>query len=264
MNIKLKGVEETLLITVQARALETKRKDSLLQDPFAVEMVKQLGGEKIKVSKPSQIGIIVRTLLLDSLVSQFISKYPQSNIINLGCGLDARHLRLGKLSKELTWYDLDYPVTIDLRKRFFEETANYQMIGQSFLDFTWIQSISQSKRPTFVLLEGVIMYLSAADFQQLLNRVYACFPYLEIAFDIVSPFVAKNTKIHPDVKKYDTSFGFGLRSAQILSLWNKEIKVLSEESFMIQHHLQRWPLYMLFLRKIPWVKNFCRVVHLGR
>ena len=108
------------------------------------------------------------------------------------------------------------------------------------------------------------MYLSATDFQQLLNRVYACFPYLEIAFDIVSPFVAKNTKIHPDVKKYDTSFGFGLRSAQILSLWNKEIKVLSEESFMIQHHLQRWPFYMLFLRKIPWVKNFCRVVHLGR
>ena len=150
MNIKLKGVEETLLITVQARALETKRKDSLLQDPFAVEIVKQLGGEKIKVSKPSQIGIIVRTLLLDSLVSQFISKYPQSNIINLGCGLDARHLRLGKLSKELTWYDLDYPDTLDLRKRFFEETANYQMIEQSFLDFTWLQSITQSKRPTFV------------------------------------------------------------------------------------------------------------------
>ena len=52
MEVKLQGVEETLLITLWARAYETKKTTSrLLEDPLAVEMMNKLDYDFNKFAK---------------------------------------------------------------------------------------------------------------------------------------------------------------------------------------------------------------------
>lgn len=90
------GSFETLLISLWARATETKRTDAIIKDHQAVSMMEQIEYDFTKFEKTwlSQVGVAIRTELLDTAVTNFIGKYPDAVIINLGCGLDTRFFRI--------------------------------------------------------------------------------------------------------------------------------------------------------------------------
>lgn len=147
MKAELGGVPETLLITVRARAEETLRADSLLQDIYAVNILKKLHFEessKDKVAPSSQIGVVVRTQIFDRIVADFSKRNPGGVIVALGCGLDARYERLQPACS--MWYDLDLPESIRIRKSFFEEKENYKMIARSMLDYNWMDMLDSVNR----------------------------------------------------------------------------------------------------------------------
>ena len=262
MSTKLNGVAETLLITVKARAEESLRTNGLLHDPYAVALLEKLNEEGIRgieeVYRPSQIGTVIRTVLLDELTAHFSARHHEALIVNLGCGLDARRSRLQL--KNIHWYDIDLPEVIKLRKRFFQEEHRYTLIPCSMLNEKWLTEIP-SHLPTLILAEGVTMYFEGAQLKALADAVLRHFKQVEAAFDVVSPWVAKHTSNHPDVSKYDASFKWGLKSAKALEKKIPQLEILSERSFMLQQALSRWPLYMRPFRHFNFVKNMCRIIH---
>ena len=120
-KVKVTGVPETMIQTLYARAKETKKKDAKIRDEIAIEIVEKLDYDFSKADKDKAMGsgVIARTIVLDSMVNEYLNEHPSTIVINLGCGLDTRCYRMkGKYS---SWYNVDLPETMEIRSRFLEE-----------------------------------------------------------------------------------------------------------------------------------------------
>ncbi len=262
MKIELGGVPETLLITVRARAIETKREKPALSDPYAVSILEALDmpqDEKCRVSSGSQLGCVVRSVNMDNIARDFMTRYPEGSIVALGCGLDARYERLGKSCAG--WWDIDLPDAIAVRRRFFREKENYRMIACSMLDYAWMDAVPRD-RPVLVMAEGVFMYFPEEQLKKLFSRIFAVFPVAEMAFDTIAPFLANRTKLHPDVRKYNAVFKWGLDRAEELRKWDPGIRVI-KSYYHMDSCRERWPLAMRIIGLVPAFRRGNKVVHIG-
>ena len=120
MNINLNGVSETLLITLWAKAEESKRKDAIIVDSKSIDILNKVDYDfsKFKNSKGSQVGTCIRTKIIDDITKDIIEKSMSESftIINLGAGLDTRAIRF--IKDNIYWYDIDFEDVISLRKQF--------------------------------------------------------------------------------------------------------------------------------------------------
>lgn len=253
MEAKLKGVCETLLIPLWARAYETKREDSIIKDYKAVDMMDKIDYDfsKFEGTWMSQTGVAVRTKILDDEVKKFINKNVNSIIINIGCGLDTRFERVdnGKTS----WYDLDVAEVIELRKQFFKDTKRYKMIAKSVFDYSWMDEIDFKNKNIMVISEGVLMYFKEEQIKELLDKMHKKFKKLECLFEIMSPFMVKNSKRHDTVNKTTAAFSWGIKSGKVLEEYNSHLKFLEEFNFY-DYYKDRWR-FLRWLSIIPFIKN---------
>lgn len=118
--VELGSVQETLLIPLFSRALETARPNGLLKDARAVEIVEQLDYDFSKWPPSSSWSqACVRTRLFDEIALRFLEEHPEGAIVEIGCGLDTRFERID--NGRATWFELDLPDSIALRRSFFED-----------------------------------------------------------------------------------------------------------------------------------------------
>lgn len=257
---KLQNVPETMLISLRARYLESKENNGIINDPKSVEILDQIdcdfSGNK-EVSKGSQKGTAVRTEIIDELTLSFIKKYPKGVVVNLGCGLDTRYYRLGKTS--LKWFDLDVEESIALRKYFFKETADFKFIAKSVLDFSWVNEIPKNK-PTLFIAEGLLMYFTENDVKSILQTIFKNFNKAEIILEAMSPFIAKNSDKHADVKKYNASFKWGINSGKEIEKWNIGFTFVKE--YFYNRHLDKMPFFWKIFYRTPVLKKSMKIIHL--
>ena len=76
---KLTGVPETLLVALYLRAAETQRADGIIRDEKAVEMIQGIEYDFARFNKAwaSQVGVAVRTEILDDAKRSISKKYPE-------------------------------------------------------------------------------------------------------------------------------------------------------------------------------------------
>ena len=134
--------------------------------------------------------LVVRAKHYDEWTQAFLNTNPQTIVLNLGCGLDARITRVDP-SPEVSWFDVDYPEVIRLRENFYSERAGYRMIASSLADPAWLSGIPK-ERPAMIVADGVLEYLTAEQVGALLNRLTDHFPHGEIAFDVMTPFAVRS------------------------------------------------------------------------
>ena len=80
---------------------------------------------------------------------------------------------------------MDYPEVISLRKKFYTEHKEYEMISSSITDSHWLAAIP-ADRPAFIMAEGVFEYLSEEAIKTLFDRLTTHFAHGQIAFDVMS------------------------------------------------------------------------------
>lgn len=122
-KVGVQGVPETMLQTLFARAAESEKENHHIYDKKAIEIVSQLDYDfsKAESDKLMSSGVIARTIVLDRLVNDYLTKHPDAIVVNIACGLDTRCYRMkGKYQR---WYNIDLPETMDIRSRFLEENA---------------------------------------------------------------------------------------------------------------------------------------------
>lgn len=244
MKANLMGIPETQFITLRIRAAETNRKKGVLKDPYAVNILSKLEFEasnKNRISTPSQVGTIIRTLIIDELLMVFLKENPNGVVINLGCGLDARSHRI-PLSRKNNWIDIDVPESIELRKQFFQEYPNYQMLAKSMFDYTWMDFVPID-RPLFIMAEGVMMYFDEQNIKAMFNELATRFTNITFAFDLINTWCVRNTNKHPDVKKYNAPFLWGTDNPKKIEEWNSGLKV-QKMHYYFNRLKSRWPLYV--------------------
>jgi methyltransferase (TIGR00027 family) len=190
LKIRLSGIQETLLITLWARAHDADQPKPILGDTWARYVLNQIeGGEDDKPDRGLLTPFVaLRTRSLDSWTTAFLDKHAQTGatVISLACGLDSRCLRL-KWGPNIRWIDVELPDVATLREKLLPKPGgDYKLIAASATEDTWLKDVP-ADRPTFIIFEGLSMYLAKDEGENLLERLSAHFPSGEIAFDAVRP-----------------------------------------------------------------------------
>ncbi|NRQ13178.1 class I SAM-dependent methyltransferase [Ensifer sesbaniae] len=215
-SLGLHGVRETLLITLRAKAAESAFPDSLLRDRFAAELMRRLDGKAkaLDVGHDMTIGIAVRAYLLDRWTRAFIQRHPDAVVLNLGCGLDTRILRLDPPSS-VAWFDVDFPDVIALRQQLFPDRIGCTAIASSITERDWIDRIPDD-RPTIVVAEGVLPYLRDQEVRDLMRRLVTCLAGGEIVFDAYSHIAIELLRFNPSLRATGAELRWGIEDARAL------------------------------------------------
>ena len=126
----------------------------------------------------------------------------------------------------MLWFDLDQPAVIELRRRLYNDTDHYRMIGSSVTDPQWLDRIPAG-RPTLVAAEGLLMYLPESEVRRLLDRLTDRFDYGEVLFDTMPPIAPRMSKVFTKgITKW------GIRDARRLQTWNPRLRFLEQTSVL--------------------------------
>jgi O-methyltransferase involved in polyketide biosynthesis len=188
IHVNLTGVPETMLATLYARALDADAGHPVLGDEMARDIVRRIDYDwrKTTVKPRSAAAVMVRSAQFDDWAARFLAAHEQATVLHVGCGLDTRVFRLDP-GAGVEWYDIDYPNVIALAQQLFPRRDHHHLVASSATDPAWLQTIP-ADRPTLLLAEGVLPYLTEDDSVGLLRRVVDRFPSGELQFDAYSRF----------------------------------------------------------------------------
>lgn len=233
--LNLGEVQTTLLLPLWGRAIETLKKSPLLYDLAAVEILNKIDFDftliNNNISEISQRGWVIRSLLIDKLIREFIQKYPNAIIVNIGCGLDTTFERIE--NNEIIWYDLDLPDVIELRKKLLHEKSNRKYIDISFLDYQWFERLDRKDNILFIAA-GLLYYFEEQQVREFFIRIADSFPNSEMVLDATSPIgvrMANKMVIKNSGMDINSFLKWGLKKAQEIELWDNRIQVLEDQVF---------------------------------
>jgi O-methyltransferase involved in polyketide biosynthesis len=261
--MKLTGVSETLLIPLYTRYLETKRKDGLISDPRAVEMVNAIEYDYTKITEKkywefTELGIALRVDILDILVKIFLENNPEAVVVNLGAGLCTRFYRLD--NGLVRWYDLDLQEVNTLWHKFNQETDRHTFLTCSAFNFGWIKEFRALKdKPFLFIAEGLLIYFSNTEVQNLILTLKNNFPGAHLIMDALPPSSLK--KGREALQNFNAEFKWGIDNFKEMEKWDEKIRLVTEWS-LIDLHEERWGP-MKYLKYVPGARNyFPKAAHL--
>jgi O-methyltransferase involved in polyketide biosynthesis len=225
-TVNLGTIQETLLITLWARAVEMKQLDPILIDPRAAELLNQIDYDfqKFLQEKSSQTAVCIRGKAFDRIVSEFLQTHPHIPVVEIGVGLNTRFERLDNGS--LRWFDLDLPDAMTVRKSFFEESDRRQFISASVLETEWIESVKASTDgPILFIAEGVLLFFSEQQVKALFATLAAQFPGSWIVFDAISQLLLAVRHRFDAVKHTSAKFQWGIRNIQEIETWDSRYQL---------------------------------------
>jgi O-methyltransferase involved in polyketide biosynthesis len=230
IKVELGDIQKTLFMPVWARAAETRKKNPVLTDPTAVEIIESVDFDFTpmtnNLAEINQIAWIARCMRFDKIVSNFIHEHPEGTVVNIGCGLDTTYERINV--KPGWWYDLDLPDVIELKRKFGEETARRKYIAGSFLDSGWFDDIVVNESILFIAM-GVFVYFTETEVRDFIYRVTDRFDNPEMFFDVTSPKGVEiaNQVISRSGLDSRSFFKWGLTDKSLITLWDKRISLVN-------------------------------------
>ena len=180
-KIRFTKEKETMLMTLNGRAIQSQWPNPILRDPWAEEAMRHIDYDISKQYKGvgswsmwRDIGctvIATRAATFDLLTTRFLADHPDAIVLQVGCGMDSRAFRVNPPAG-VEWFDVDFPDVIDLRRQLFPTRDHYHMIGAPLDDLRWLDEVPRA-RPGLMIAEGVLHYVSETDVKSLLNAVVA-------------------------------------------------------------------------------------------
>ena len=250
----LSPVSETLVIPLWARGVESRRADGILHDPQAERILARLDYDfgKFRDAAVSQLAACLRTRTIDRWVSHFLRDSPVGTVVDLGTGLDSRFDRLD--NGRATWFEVDLPEVIALRRCFFRESKRRRFLADSVTDSRWMERIKRTAGPYFFVAEGLLMYLRESEVEALFGRLADHFPCSRIAFDTFSPVIADNLAWHDTMRFMRAGFTWAIAQVRDIEAWDPRCRVIESVGMEELHeYLHRLPLNQ---RMMLWALEF--------
>jgi methyltransferase (TIGR00027 family) len=265
----MQGIAVTSLWVAAARARETDRKGGLFRDPFARKLAGDEGEETFALARahnPMDVPTIeIRTRWLDDRIAEATARNIRQVVI-LAAGMDARAYRLA-WPAGTTLYELDRDFVLAYKAERIagaEPTCKRVPIAVDLRD-DWLAALDQAgfdrNTPTLFLIEGLLVYLEAADVKGLFARVDSIAAKGSvILFDVVgesllqSPFMAQTLEM---MKHIDALWRFGTDEPEKLlsARWQPRVDSMAD----VGASFGRWP-FPLAPRGTPGVPQSFLVV----
>ena len=204
----MNSVNKTLYIPLYGKSYVSK-KGLFLDDKKAEEIWNAEGFPLKGKSKSKWLAYYmgVRSAVFDQWLEQRMAEAPDAAVIQIGCGMDSRILRVGNGNHK--WYDIDFPEVIEERKRYYTESDNYKMISGDARACDWRTAVNE-RNAAIVIMEGVSMYLTADEMRSLTDSLCAHFDSLALLVDSYSSFAAKMSKRRNPVNDVGVTEVYGI------------------------------------------------------
>ena len=242
-----------MLLTLHARAEHTLSDRPRFSDPAAVELVSRLDYDFTMARQDRLMadGVVLRTLTLDPLVAGYLATHPGCTVVNIACGLDTRFQRLD--DGRVTWYDLDLPEAIELRRKLLQETDENTFLAQSLFDYSWCDKVKATGKPTLIIIEGVMMYFEPKEVQSFFSTIAQRLDNAVVLFDMLAFALVGNTKKHDSLKKMgkEVEFKWSMLNTKDMETWNNRLH-LAKEYYMSDYDHGRFPFIFRMLYHIPY------------
>ena len=181
----LTGVSETALLTLQVRAHEARRPDSIIDDPMAIRLADSIDYDFAKFGYSRRQDMALRALGYDRQTRRYLVDHPQATVVALAEGLQTSFYRLDAsgVSDQFRWLTVDLLPMIDLRRKLLPPSERVRMCAQSALDFSWMDQVD-TDHGVFITAEGLLMYLQPDDALALISECAQRFPGGQLMFDL--------------------------------------------------------------------------------
>jgi methyltransferase (TIGR00027 family) len=258
-SVRWGSVEWTNLCTLYLRAYESRSQRPVLGDRAAAEAVDRIDYNFARMRwsmlpATNQYMVVLRAKRLDDWAADFLCRHPDAVVLHLGCGLDSRAFRLDP-PPGVQWFDVDVPNVIDLRRKLYDDHDRYRMIGSSVTDPEWLEQ-TPTGGPALVIAEGLLMYLTATEVRELLQRLTDRFNTGELLADLTQPS-------GPWLSKIFTSgiVKWGSRDGHELTQWNPRLKLLETSASVDPANIPLKPQRLLYqlVCAIPAIRNYDRL-----
>ncbi|HBL66811.1 MAG TPA: methyltransferase [Achromobacter sp.] len=268
-QVRLTGVRATLLITLYAKAAESRLPGSLLQDRYAAEAVARIDHDfaALRMSRDAMIGLSMRAYTLDAWVREFLAAHPDATVLHLGCGLDSRVFRVDP-SPGVGWFDVDYPDVIALRRAVYPDRPGCELLGTSLAELDWLARIPTDK-PTLVVAEGLLLYLHEAQVLNLLRVITTQFPSGEIVFDAYSRLGLALASRNPMFRATGAPMRWNLEDAQMLEAQVPGLRLRTEQ-WVYEEAGAQWARFsgparvgVWLMRRVPLLRKLGRLLRYG-
>lgn len=239
----LRGVSATLLMALAARTLAPIEAPELgFADPDAGRILRslQIDPRQFELSAYSVRAVVLRSQWLAKIIRRFIERYPEGLCINVGCGLTASYQYVANAGAgQFGWIDLDLPEVIEMRRRFFVETARRRIMAGDVTDPRLFTSLPWvAGEPALVVAEGLLYYLQPAQiatfFGALAQAADARRAHIEIAFDYASRLGAWIACRIPAHRQLGTKCHWTVRRASELRRIDPRLEVAEDSSVFLR------------------------------
>jgi len=244
---KLSDVSETALITLIARAIETKKEFPVIDDPMGVKLLDRIEAHLPAETRQKMFDrkwsptltryIALRARKYDQCTLNFIDVNPRALVVNLGSGFDTRYWRVSK--HPWRYIEIDLPDVVQEKKLLLDEDPGYQLMGCSVLDESWIEEIrSIQTSQVLFLAEGLFMYLPREEVTGIFKKLSETFSNSEIVFEVVSARytqgiwkkMVESKMRNSAATEAGSSYQYGVKNAREIESYGVGIRVVEEWS----------------------------------
>lgn len=260
-------LEESLWLTLYARALDHRRPHSILGDATADQIVRTVDYDydNLDVDTNLILSVALRAKKLDQVASDFLARHPDAVGLDLGAGFDTRFERLAPPAT-VDWYDVDFPAVAAARRRLIPEHPNAHVIGADVTDPDWLDAVP-SDRPAIIVADGLMGFLTQDELVSLWNRLISHFPSGEIVLNSYTEFAiwiahhAPSTKTVADLVKFP-----GMDDPRAPEGWNPKLRLVREIVNSREPEVAEFPpgwrrYHRLAARSTAWSRTGTIVLH---
>lgn len=243
----LTPVEQTALLTVYARALDSRTPRPILGDTWADSAVQAIdydfAGLRVQTSVACQTAL--RAKMLDDRVRKFTTSNPGAIVVDLGGGLDSGFYRVSP-PPTVDWYSVDLAGISAVRDHVLPANPRLHTVVASVAESDWATTIP-ANRPTILVADGLFAFLAEPVIAGAFRSITEHFPTGELAFNDYGRFGALSLaafKYLPQkmFKDVGSQLGYvGFKDARHPLTWNPRLQLVEEASLAHQPEVDLFP-----------------------
>ena len=177
VTIQKGTVQETLVFPLYGRSVARKMMPELFKDTEAEKIMAKMDYDfsAANMGKLPAYVYGTRQELLILGAKEYLEKYPDAIVVNLGCGLDTSFSFID--NGRCRYINLDLPDVIALREKLFDLKDRENNLAHDALDFGWMDKIGAGENDhVFIFSGGVLYYFKPEDVKALIDAMAMRFP----------------------------------------------------------------------------------------
>ncbi|MEV3986146.1 class I SAM-dependent methyltransferase [Nonomuraea sp. NPDC049758] len=232
-------IQETLLLTLHARARDSELPRPILGDTLSADLARRIDYDfgNLKVKTNVVVTTALRSRKLDDAVEAYVAAHPGCVVLDLGCGLDTRMRRCDP-PPGVDWYDVDFPAVVNLRSERLHGRSH--LIGANLTRSGWLTAVPDD-RPAMIVAEGLLPFMPGDSFQALVRALTGHFPAGELAFNGYTRLAAWAMRYHPIMKTLGIEAAQGFDDAHEPESWEAGLELIEEQILTRAPEVARFP-----------------------